>query len=452
MGVALALICGCGGSGGSSGGGSTPAPTPTATPAATPVITPASGTSATASLSVTISDSTTSASIFYTTDGSTPTASSTLCAGSITITANTTIKAIATASGYQNSAVATATYTVNPAETAAATPTFSPASGTTFASNLSVSMADSTSGATIYYTTNGTTPTTSSSVYSGPITISASTTINAIATASGFTPSAVGSATYTLKPVAATPTITPATGTTFSSSLSVTIADGTSGAAIYYTTNGTAPTTSSSVYSGPIPISFTTTVEAIAGGSSFTTSGVASASYTLTNTSTGVVSDNLDEPALNTSLWALENPLGDGSVTMNGSGANLNVPMGTVHDLWTTGDNTVRIMQPIPNADFSVDVRFQSAVEIGNQDEGILVEQDPGDFLRYDVLFNATTGAPELFAAGISSGNGTTFMSTPFTLLQGPLVLRLSEPATFGPEAGQQTERPLPQPPALPSI
>src|SRR3984957_4561767 len=78
-----------------------------------------------------------------------------------------------------------------------ATPTFSPASGTSFSSTLSVSIADSTPGATIYYTTNGSTPTTSSSVYSSAITIDSSTTFNAIAVASGVT-SAVGSASYTL--------------------------------------------------------------------------------------------------------------------------------------------------------------------------------------------------------------------------------------------------------------
>jgi hypothetical protein len=337
------------------------------------------------------------------------------------------MKAIATATGYEPSAVASATYTVT--RTVAATPTFTPASGTTFTSSLSVSIADGTAGATIYYTTDGSTPTTSSSVYSGPIKITATATVNAIATASGFTQSAVGSAAYTLLVPAATPTISPASGTRFATTLTAAISDTTVGATIYYTTNGSAPTTSSSVYMGPITISATTTVQAIAGGTGFTTSGVVSVTYTMTTGSGGVVSDNLDEPALNTSLWTFENPLGDGTVAMNGSGANLNVPMGQNHDLWVTGNNTVRIMQLISNADFSVDARFQSAVEIGNQDEGILVEQDAADFLRFDVFFDASTGAPELFAAGISGANATTFFSTPFTLPHGPLVLRLSRDA-----------------------
>jgi Chitobiase/beta-hexosaminidase C-terminal domain/Beta xylosidase C-terminal Concanavalin A-like domain/FG-GAP-like repeat len=308
-----------------------------------------------------------------------------------------------------------------------ATPTFNPASGTSFSSTLSVSIADSTPGSTIFYTTNGSTPTTSSQVYPGPITIDASSTIQAMATASGFAQSGIASASYTQSTaVVAMPSISPASGPTSSPTVSVTISDSTTGSTIFYTTDGNTPTTSSTVYSGPFTIPASTRVLAIATASGLTQSGVASATYTFASGVTGgVVSDNLDEPALNTSLWTLENPVGDGSVVMTGTGADLNVPMGQNHDLWVTGDNAVRIMQPVSNSDLSVDVRFQSAVEIGNQDEGILVEQDSGDFLRFDVLFNGTTG-PELFAAGINGSNANTFLSTQISLAKGPLWLRLS--------------------------
>jgi hypothetical protein len=393
-------------------------------PAATPVFTPASGTTFSSTLSVSIADSTPGATIYYTTNGTTPTTSSSVYSGPISISATTTINAIATAANFGQSAVGSSTYTLNPP---AATPTFNPVSGTTFSSTLSVSIADSTPGATIYYTTNGTTPTTSSTVYSGPISLSATTTVKAIATAANFGQSAVGSATYTLNPPAATPTFNPVSGTTFSSTLSVSIADSTPGATIYYTTNGTAPTTSSTVYSGPITLSATTTINAIASASGFAQSAVASASYTDTSASTGgIVSDNFDEGALNASLWTTENPLGDGTVTMNGSAVTLNVPLATVHNLTTGGDNTLRVVQPIANPQtFSVDVRFQSVPEIGNQDEGILVEQDSGDFLRFDVFYNGTTG-PELFAEGITGTTSTTFISTQISLPKAPLVLRLA--------------------------
>ena len=79
----------------------------------------------------------------------------------------------------------------------AATPTFSLAGGV-YTSVQTVTLRDSTPNAMIYYTTNGTTPTISSTVYSGPITVSASETIEAIAIASGYSQSSVASSAYTI--------------------------------------------------------------------------------------------------------------------------------------------------------------------------------------------------------------------------------------------------------------
>lgn len=74
----------------------------------------------------------------------------------------------------------------------------------TYVTAQSVTVADSTPGATIYYTTDGTTPTTSSAVYSAPIPVSSTETVNAMATASGYTNSAVSTAAYTITPLATT--------------------------------------------------------------------------------------------------------------------------------------------------------------------------------------------------------------------------------------------------------
>jgi len=247
-----------------------------AAPAATPTFSPVAGTY-TSAQTVTISDTTAGATIYYTTNGATPTTASTVYSGAITVGATETLKAIAAATGFTTSAVGTAAYTITPP---AATPTFSPVAGT-YATAQTVTISDTTTGAKIYYTTDGTTPTTSSTVYSGAISVSSTETLKAIATAAGFSTSAVGSAAYTIASTAATPTFTPVAGT-YTSAQTVTISDTTVGAKIYYTTNGTTPTTSSTLYSGAITVGATETLKAIAAATGFSTSAVGSAAYTIT--------------------------------------------------------------------------------------------------------------------------------------------------------------------------
>jgi len=79
----------------------------------------------------------------------------------------------------------------------AAAPTFSPAAGA-YTGIQSVTLGSSTANATIYYTTDGSTPDTSSTKYTGAITVGQSETINAIAVASGFAQSALATAKYTI--------------------------------------------------------------------------------------------------------------------------------------------------------------------------------------------------------------------------------------------------------------
>ncbi|HET6287745.1 MAG TPA: chitobiase/beta-hexosaminidase C-terminal domain-containing protein [Amycolatopsis sp.] len=87
--------------------------------------------------------------------------------------------------------------------TTVASPTFDPPGGD-YPSARSVTLSSATAGATIRYTVDGSTPTASSTPYTGPITVSASSTISAIAVKSGSANSPVASASYTIGSAQAT--------------------------------------------------------------------------------------------------------------------------------------------------------------------------------------------------------------------------------------------------------
>jgi hypothetical protein len=78
-----------------------------------------------------------------------------------------------------------------------ATPSFSPGGGT-YTTAQSVTISDSTPHASIYYTTDGSAPSTGSTLYSGPVQVAKSLTLRAIAIAPGFSQSAVETAAYTI--------------------------------------------------------------------------------------------------------------------------------------------------------------------------------------------------------------------------------------------------------------
>ena len=79
----------------------------------------------------------------------------------------------------------------------------------------------------------------------------------------------------------ATPTITPVAGS-YLNSATITIADATPGAIIYYTQDGTVPTTASTVYKGPFGIITSQTITAVAAASGYLNSAPVSAAYVIT--------------------------------------------------------------------------------------------------------------------------------------------------------------------------
>jgi len=175
-----------------------------------------------------------------------------------------------------------ATLTESIEKPVAAAPRFSPVAGLC-APNTIVKLTSATAGATIYYTINGTVPTTASTKYTtAGIKVTKTETIKAIAVAAGYSNSSIASAAYSVKPAAPKPVFHPGTES-FAKSVTVKLTDtAIAGLAMYYTTNGTAPTTASTRYTSTgIKVAKTETIKAIAIAAGYSRSAVVSATYTL---------------------------------------------------------------------------------------------------------------------------------------------------------------------------
>lgn len=199
--------------------------------------------------------------VAYSTDGTNFTvASSTVTATSYLVTGlhqstNYTFRVVAIdGSGNRSTAVTTT------ATTPALTVTASPVGGSYYGAQSVTLTTNGVSGTVIYYTTDGTTPTTSSPVYSSAISVSASETLKYYAVNPVGDTSTVQSQTYTIGTM--TITASPVSGT-YASNQSITLTTNVSGGTIYYTTDGSLPTTSSTKYTTPIAMNSSGTVRAI---------------------------------------------------------------------------------------------------------------------------------------------------------------------------------------------
>ena len=163
-----------------------------------PTFTPASGASDTL-IEVAIACANASATIFYTTDGTTPDSNATLYTApfELNTVGEHTVKAIAILSGWDNSEVATATYTVF--QMTVETPIITPATGASD-TLIEVAITCATPNAAIYYTTDGTTPDATATLYTAPfeLNVPGTYTVNAIAMRTNWTNSEMATATYTV--------------------------------------------------------------------------------------------------------------------------------------------------------------------------------------------------------------------------------------------------------------
>ncbi|MDO9510790.1 MAG: chitobiase/beta-hexosaminidase C-terminal domain-containing protein [Bacteroidales bacterium] len=226
--------------------------------------------------SVTIATTTSGTTIRYTTDGSEPSQTNgTLYTGPITLDNSCRLKAMAYKLGMDDSDIKYKDFTI----TKVSAPTMTPAPGT-YNSPQVVTLASSTTGASIRYTLDGSTPTsTTGTLYTIPISVGSNLTMKAIAYKSGMTNSDVTSGAYNIR--CAAPVFSPLPGF-FSTPPSVSLSSSTSGATIRYTTNGNTPSpTNGTIYSGPFTVASTATVKAIAYKTGNFDSDISSGLYTI---------------------------------------------------------------------------------------------------------------------------------------------------------------------------
>jgi hypothetical protein len=344
---------------------------------------------------VTLSDSTAGAAIYYTTDGSTPTQKSTHYTAPITIPSipiTETISAVAVKNGIASYSIARTTFTIIPVT---AIPAISVASGL-YHGPIAVAISDSTPGATIYYTLDNSTPTTSSHKYTGPLSLSAPTSLRAIAVAPGYTASSNVEKYYQF--YVPTPVILPSSGT-YEKYKAVTISDSMAGATIYYTVDGSTPPGSSSTqtYSKPFFLGHTGTevVRAIAMASGYPPSTIAEskialslpdgviAKTTLSSTPTSKIASSflgytndysavkyygIDATGVNTILRTLTKPL------IKNMGGPLVIRVGGFNTD-TLGEVNASTVEPMKELAEDLNVEFIMGINLGSDNLSLAEEQ-----------------------------------------------------------------------------
>ena len=303
----------------------------------------------------------------------------------------------------------------------AARPTITPAPGT-YESVQTVTLADTTAGAVIHYTTDGLDPNTNSAIYVRPLTIAESTLIKAIAVAIGYSQSGETSGEFIIEKRTAAPVLSPKPGS-FGTAKKVTLSDATPGAAIYYTLDGSIPTVHSQRYSAPIKVNATTTIYAVAAAPKHGVSGVAGGGYTIT-------SSQIAEVVLHYFSYATGDALGATAGLIQGSDGNFygTTRMGGAHGAGA-------IFKITPSGAESVLYSFSGGVNSstdGNQPGGALIELSDGNLygvttyggvFNVGTVFTVTLGGVETVLHSFSGGwNGSGTGTSDGALSGGALV------------------------------
>ncbi len=146
------------------------------------------------------------------------------------------------------------------------------------------------------------------------------------------------------------------------------------------------------------------------------------ANFRLLEDSSGINSDDFNSCALNSGQWSFVDPLGDSTLNLSGSHVEISVPEGVDHDIWLAGNRAPHLMQATANTDFEVETKFESVLNERYQFQGILVEGDAENFIRFDVQFDGVD--TRLIAISFAGGSPTIRVNQ--AIAQGtPLYMRV---------------------------
>ncbi len=122
----------------------------------------------------------------------------------------------------------------------------------------------------------------------------------------------------------------------------------------------------------------------------------------VTRTVTGIVSDDFSACGdLNPALWEWVDPIGDSNYVMTGNQVAITVPADVTHNVFDNGNDSARIMQVADNEDFVLEVKMDSSIEGKVAMQGIIVEQDDDNFMRFD-FFKREEGLIVVYAAAFN--------------------------------------------------
>jgi hypothetical protein len=137
-----------------------------------------------------------------------------------------------------------------------------------------------------------------------------------------------------------------------------------------------------------------------------------------------LVSDDFNACAVDGSVWTFVDPVGDASVAVNGTQLELSVPAGVAHDVWKDGNFAPRLLQSVENGNFEAEVKFESLVKDRFETQGLIVQQDLDDFLRFDFYGDGTQ--TRVYAAKFVAGVPTAVANVVIPVSAAPLYLKVT--------------------------